>query len=49
MIDQRGTAFGDWVKDVKTGVPWEQAMRRHFRCDATGLAALIEDWYRRNP
>lgn len=49
MIDQRGNAFGEWVKDVKTGVPWEEALRRHFKADARGLAEIIEDWYRRNP
>lgn len=49
MIEQRGEAFGDWVKDIKTGTPWEQALQKHFRCDAAGLAAIVEDWYRRNP
>jgi hypothetical protein len=49
MIDQRGNAFGEWVKDVKTGMPWEAALKAHFRCDAAGLAAIVEDWYRRNP
>ena len=46
MIDQKGAAFGDWVKDVKTGTPWEEALKRHFGTDAAQLARTIEDWYR---
>ncbi|MGA1266130.1 MAG: hypothetical protein ACO32J_02995 [Phycisphaerales bacterium] len=49
MIDQKGAAFGEWVKEVKTGVPWQQALQRHFGVDAEGLARVVEDWYRRNP
>lgn len=48
MIDQKGAAFGEWVKDVKTGMPWEEALRRHFGTDAVRLAQTIEDWYRVN-
>jgi hypothetical protein len=48
MIDQKGAAFGEWVKDVKTGMPWEEALRRHFGTDAALLARTIEDWYRVN-
>ncbi|MFM1830725.1 MAG: hypothetical protein RLZZ558_1065 [Planctomycetota bacterium] len=49
MIDQKGAAFGEWVKEVKTGVPWQQALQRHFGVDAEGLSRVVEDWYRRNP
>jgi hypothetical protein len=49
MIDQRGTAFGEWVKDVKAGVPWETALKSRFGCDARGLASIVEDWHRRHP
>ena len=46
MIDQKGTAFGDWVKDVKRGVPWEAALKTRFGTDAAQLAQTIEGWYR---
>ena len=46
MIDQKGTAFGEWVRDVKRGVPWEQALKRHFGTDAVQLAQTIESFYR---
>lgn len=48
MIDQKGAAFGEWVKDVKTGTPWEEALKRHFGTDASGIARTVEDWYRAN-
>jgi hypothetical protein len=48
MIRQKGAAFGEWVKDVKTGVPWEQSLKRRFGTDAGAFAATIEDYYRRN-
>ena len=46
MIRQKGSAFGDWVKDVKTGVPWEQALKARFGMNAAELAAAVEDFYR---
>ena len=46
MIEQREGSFRDWVKDVKTGIPWEEALRRRFGTDSVQLARTIEDWYR---
>jgi hypothetical protein len=46
MIDQKGAAFGEWVKDVKTGTPWQEALKRHFGTDAAQFARTVEGWYR---
>jgi hypothetical protein len=46
MIDQKDASFGEWVKDVKAGVPWQDALRTHFNADARQFAATIEAWYR---
>jgi hypothetical protein len=46
MIRQKGAAFGEWVKEVKTGVPWEQALKRHFGTDAAAFARTVEGFYR---
>lgn len=46
MIDQKGSAFGEWVKDVKRGIPWEQALKSRFGTDAVQLAQTIEGFYR---
>jgi len=46
MIRQKGVAFGEWVKEVKAGVPWEEALKRRFGTNAPELSATVEDFYR---
>ena len=46
MIEQKGAAFGEWVKDVKAGMPWEEALKRRFGTDVPALARTVESWHR---
>ncbi|MFM7809126.1 MAG: hypothetical protein ACKPEA_14550 [Planctomycetota bacterium] len=46
MIRKKDHLFGEWVKDVKTGVPWEQALKARFGMNAAELAAAVESFYR---
>jgi len=46
MIEQKGSAFGEWVKEVKAGVPWQDSLKKRFGTDAVKLAETIEGWYR---
>jgi len=48
LIDLHGGAFGEWVRDVKSGVPWEEAARTRFKMDARQLAERIDAHYRHN-
>lgn len=48
LIDRHGAAFGQWVRDVKSGVPWEESLKRRFGMDARQLADRIDGYYRQN-
>jgi hypothetical protein len=45
MIDQKGSTFGEWVKDIKTGMPWEQALLKHFHMTPQQMAEAVERYY----
>ena len=45
MIDQKGSTFGEWVKDIKTGMPWEQALLKHFHMTPQQMAQAVETYY----
>ena len=49
MIDQKGNAFGEWVKDVKSGIPWEESLKKRFGTDTSQFAQTIEGWYGQHP
>ncbi|MBM4098959.1 MAG: hypothetical protein FJ260_03260 [Planctomycetes bacterium] len=48
MIADRPQKFGAWVKAVKGGKPWQQALAEDFGVDAGRLAASASQWYRTN-
>ena len=48
LIDRHGDAFGDWVRDVKSGVPWEESLQKRFGMDARQLSERIDAYYRQN-
>ena len=48
MIADRAQKFGAWVKAVKGGKPWQQALAEDFGVDAARLAQSASQWYRTN-
>ncbi|MDG2424090.1 MAG: hypothetical protein P8M22_08935 [Phycisphaerales bacterium] len=48
MIRQNEKGFVDWVRAVKAGKPWEQALADQFGTDPATTARIIEQWYRKN-
>ena len=46
MVRQQPEAFGRWIRAVKGGKPWEQAMREDFGHPVELFAPTIEQWYR---
>jgi hypothetical protein len=48
MIAERPAGFGAWVRAVKGGKPWRQALAEDFGADAAHLAASAARWYRVN-
>ena len=46
----RGASFtleqGEWVKDVKAGIPWEEAFKNRFGWNITQLAQAVKARYR---
>lgn len=48
MIADRAPKFGAWVKAVKGGKPWQQALAEDFGVDPARLAASVTEWYRTN-
>jgi hypothetical protein len=48
MIADRPQKFGAWVKAVKGGKPWPQALAEDFGVDAGRLAVSASQWYRTN-
>jgi len=46
MVRQQPEAFGRWIRAVKGGKPWEQAMREDFGHPVEKFAPTIEQWYR---
>ena len=48
MIRQNEKGFFDWVRAVKAGKPWDQALADQFGSDPDTAARIIEQWYRKN-
>ena len=46
MVRQQPEAFGRWIRAVKGGKPWEQAMREDFGHPVEKFAPTVEQWYR---
>jgi hypothetical protein len=47
MIRQQPQRFGRWIRAVKGGKPWEQALAEDFGYSTDQFAATATDWYRR--
>ncbi|MCE9620454.1 MAG: hypothetical protein K8R92_11195 [Planctomycetes bacterium] len=45
LIHTDGRKFGAWVKDVKAGIPWEEAMQKRFGWNAQQLAQAVKQRY----
>ena len=48
MIRDRPTKFGDWVRAVKAGKDWRQALTEDFGAKPADLAARAQEFYRTN-
>ena len=46
LVQTNGQAFGEWVKDVKAGIPWEEAFKNRFGWNITQLAQAVKARYR---
>ena len=45
LVHTKGEAFREWVKDVKAGIPWEEAMKKRFGWNAAQLAKAVTARY----
>ena len=48
MIAERPKQFGAWVKAVKGGKDWQEALAKEFGMDTAALARAASAWYRTN-
>ena len=46
MVRQQPDAFGRWIRAVKGGKPWEQALSEDFGHSVDAFAPTVEQWYR---
>ena len=46
LIQTNHQAFGEWVKDVKGGLSWEEALKKRFGWSITQLAQAVKARYR---
>jgi len=46
LMQTNHQAFGEWVKDVKAGIPWEEALKKRFGWSVTQLAQAVKARYR---
>jgi hypothetical protein len=46
MIRQQPEAFGRWIRAIKGGKPWEQALREDFGFTVEAFAQTATEWYR---
>ena len=46
LIQTNHQAFGEWVKDVKGGISWEEALKKRFGWSVTQLAQAVKVRYR---
>ena len=46
LVQTNHQAFGEWVKDVKAGIPWEEALKKRFGWSVTQLAQAVKARYR---
>ncbi len=45
LAQTKGKIFAEWVKDVKAGIPWEEALQRRFGWSAAQLARAVTERY----
>jgi hypothetical protein len=48
MLAEQPAGFASWVRAVKGGKPWPQALAEDFGADPVRLAAGAAAWYRTN-
>lgn len=48
MLDRNRQGFADWIKAVKAGKDWREAMAAHYGASAEKVADYAADWYRTN-
>ena len=46
LVQTNRQGFGEWVKDVKAGIPWEEALKKRFGWSITQLAQAVKARYR---
>ncbi len=45
LVQTKGETFREWVKDVKAGIPWEEAMQKRFGWSGAQLAKAVTARY----
>lgn len=48
MIREHPGGFADWVRAIKAGKPWRQALAEEFGADINRLATITRDWHMKN-
>jgi hypothetical protein len=48
MLDRNRQGFADWIKAVKAGKDWREAMAAQYGASAEKVAAYAANWYRTN-
>ena len=46
LVQTNRKGFGEWVKDVKSGLSWEEALQKRFGWSASQLAQAVKSRYR---
>ena len=46
LMQTNRQAFGEWVKDVKSGIPWEEAFKNRFGWNVKQLSQAVKARYR---
>ena len=46
LMQTNGQAVGEWVKDVKSGIPWEEAFKNRFGWNVKQLSQAVKVRYR---
>ncbi|MEI8360410.1 MAG: hypothetical protein WCH13_18245, partial [Deltaproteobacteria bacterium] len=46
LVQTNRQGFGEWVKDVKAGLSWEEALQKRFGWSAAQLAQAVKVRYR---
>ncbi|MSR33982.1 MAG: hypothetical protein EXS12_04185 [Phycisphaerales bacterium] len=46
LMQTNRVGFGEWVKDVKSGIPWEEALVKRFGWNSAQLGRVVKSRYR---